>query len=179
MGLRLLGPVDLVVDGRSVDLGGPRQRAVLAVLGLNANRVVPVEQLIDAVWDTAPPSTARGQIQTCISALRRILGDAGHPGAIATRQPGYMLVIGSEELDVLRFSALVAEARSHADEGGEERAAAVLREALALWRGGRARRRPQRDGAARGHRPGGPAAGRRRGTRAARPRVGQARGDLS
>ncbi|WP_410537655.1 BTAD domain-containing putative transcriptional regulator [Streptomyces sp. KL2] len=135
MGLRLLGPVDLVVDGRSVDLGGPRQRAVLAVLGLNANRVVPVEQLIDAVWDTAPPSTARGQIQTCISALRRILGDAGHPGAIATRQPGYMLVIGSEELDVLRFSALVAEARSHADEGGEERAAAVLREALALWRG--------------------------------------------
>lgn len=135
MDLRLLGPVELVADGRSIDLGGPRQRVVLAVLGLNANRVVPVEQLIDAVWETDPPSTARGQIQTCISALRRILSDAGCPDAITTRQPGYMLRSGREELDVLRFSALVAEARGHADEGREERAAAVLREALALWRG--------------------------------------------
>ncbi len=98
MGLRLLGPVELVLDGRSLDLGGPRQRVVLAVLGLNANRAVPVEQLIDAVWGTTPPSTARGQVQICISALRKLFADAGRAGAICTRPPGYLLRLDAEEV---------------------------------------------------------------------------------
>src|SRR5258708_2850036 len=71
--LRLLGPVEIVAGGRVLDIGGPRQRIVLAMLALNVNRVMPVERLIDAVWDDSPPSTARGQIQICISALRRVL----------------------------------------------------------------------------------------------------------
>ncbi|WNV86436.1 BTAD domain-containing putative transcriptional regulator [Umezawaea sp. Da 62-37] len=135
MGLRLLGPVELVLDRRSLDLGGPRQRIVLSMLGLNANRVVPVEQLVDALWDRSPPSTARGQVQICISALRRIFADAGHGDAIKTRPPGYLLEIAPSELDSLEFTALVAAARTHSDAGRATEAATTLRGALALWRG--------------------------------------------
>lgn len=135
MGLRLLGPVELVLDGRSLDLGGPRQRVVLAVLGLNANRVVPVEQLIDAVWGTTPPSTARGQVQICISALRKLFADAGRAGAICTRPPGYLLRLDADEVDSLRFAELVADARARADAGAPAEAAATLHAALELWRG--------------------------------------------
>lgn len=135
MGLRLLGPVDLTVNRRSVDLGGPRQRAVLAMLGLHANRIVPVDRLIDAVWETAPPSTARGQIQTCICALRRLLAEAGHPDAILTRPPGYVLRLAPADLDTLRFAALVDAARVQAESGRTGEAAVTLRDALALWRG--------------------------------------------
>ncbi|WP_146108191.1 BTAD domain-containing putative transcriptional regulator [Actinokineospora auranticolor] len=133
--LRLLGPIEMVVDQRTLDLGGPRQRIVLAVLGLNANRVVPVEQLIDAVWDASPPSTARGQIQICISALRKLFGDAGRADAIRTRPPGYLLELADDDVDSLRFNAMVTRARAEADAGGVEDAAATLRAALALWRG--------------------------------------------
>ena len=133
--LRLLGPVELVVDQRSLDLGGPRQRVVLTMLGLNANRVVPVDQLIDAVWNSSPPSTAKGQIQICISALRKVLTDAGLPEAIRTRPPGYTLEIPDDALDSTRFAALVARAREESDAGSGEIAAATLRSALALWRG--------------------------------------------
>ncbi|PRY35773.1 AfsR/SARP family transcriptional regulator [Umezawaea tangerina] len=135
MGLRLLGPVELVLDRRSLDLGGPRQRIVLSMLGLNANRVVPVDQLVDAVWDRSPPSTARGQVQICISALRRIFADAGQGDAIKTRPPGYLLEIAPSELDSLEFTALVTAARAHSDAGRPEEAATTLRGALALWRG--------------------------------------------
>ncbi len=135
MGLGLLGPVELVLDGRSLDLGGPRQRVVLAVLGLNANRVVPVEQLIDAVWGTAPPSTARGQIQISISLLRRLFADAGRSDVIVTRPPGYVLRLGAEEVDNLRFGELVVASRDLAESGRLVDAAAMLREALGLWRG--------------------------------------------
>src|SRR4051812_40801328 len=133
--LRLLGPVELVVGQRPLDLGGPRQRAVLAMLGLNANRVVPVDHLIDAVWDSSPPSTARGQIQICISALRKIFSDADKPQAIRTRPPGYILEIAEADLDSLQFAALSTRAREESDAGRIEEAATTLRTALALWRG--------------------------------------------
>ncbi|SDG49001.1 DNA-binding transcriptional activator of the SARP family [Lentzea fradiae] len=133
--LRLLGPVELISDQRSLDLGGPRQRVVLTMLALRANRVVPVDQLIDAVWNSSPPSTARGQIQICISALRKVFGDAGAPDAIRTRPPGYILEIAESELDILQFGALVSRARQESDSGRLEEAAATLSEALGLWRG--------------------------------------------
>ncbi|MFD9702555.1 BTAD domain-containing putative transcriptional regulator [Lentzea sp. NPDC059081] len=135
MGLGLLGPVELVLDDRSLDLGGPRQRVVLAVLGLNAGRVVPVEQLIDAVWGTAPPLTARGQIQISISLLRKLFADAGRSDVIVTRPPGYVLRLGSGEVDSLRFGELVAASRELTESGRPVDAAAMLREALGLWRG--------------------------------------------
>ncbi|GAA1371469.1 AfsR/SARP family transcriptional regulator [Catellatospora chokoriensis] len=135
MGLRLLGPVEMTIGDRSVNLGGARQRTVLAVLGLNANRVVPVDQLIDAVWGADPPTTARSQIQICISALRRIFQEIGHPEAIDTRPPGYLLQLAPEHVDSLQFAAQLADARRQADAGAKAEASATLTAALALWRG--------------------------------------------
>ncbi|MBB0242791.1 SARP family transcriptional regulator [Streptomyces alkaliphilus] len=133
--LRLLGPLELVSDRVSIGLGGPRRRVVLAMLGLNPNRVVSLEQLIDAVWGVAPPSTARGQVQTCISGLRRVLAEAGYPDAIATRPPGYVLQISEEGLDTLVFASLTTRAKTCGAEGRTEQAAQLLREAITLWRG--------------------------------------------
>jgi DNA-binding SARP family transcriptional activator/tetratricopeptide (TPR) repeat protein len=135
MKLKLLGPLELVVDRVALDLGGPRQRMVLATLALKVNRVVPVEQLIDAVWDTSPPSTARGQIQICISSLRRLFGDAGRPEAIKTRPPGYVLELAVGDLDSLEFAELLGLARREHESGNVAVAVDAQRAALALWRG--------------------------------------------
>ncbi|GAB1692442.1 AfsR/SARP family transcriptional regulator [Krasilnikovia sp. M28-CT-15] len=118
-----------------MDLGGARQRIVLAVLALNADRVVPVDHLIDAVWGGNPPHTARSQIQISVSVLRRLFGEAGCPDAIITRSPGYTLRLDAAEVDSLHFARLIAEARRQAAAGAPAEAAATLRTALALWRG--------------------------------------------
>jgi DNA-binding SARP family transcriptional activator/tetratricopeptide (TPR) repeat protein len=111
-----------------------KQRVVLAVLLLNANGVVPVEALIDALWDDAPPSSARVTLQGYVSRLRQNLGvEAGQ--RIVTRSPGYLMVVGDGELDLDRFIRLCEEARSAADGGDWRGAAGLLREALALWQG--------------------------------------------
>ena len=134
MELRLLGPPELVVDRRTIDLGGPRQRLVLTLLALNANRVTSVEHLLDAVWGDAPPSTARGQIQICISALRKLFGESGS-ATIRTQPPGYVLTLGPGELDIDVFHARVAVGHEHAAANRPAEAVAELRAALALWRG--------------------------------------------
>lgn len=127
-GFRLLGPLEAVGDdGEPLVLGGQRQRAVLALLLLRANRVVSTEFLIDAVWGESPPPTARTSFQNSISALRKLVGQ----NALVTRAPGYMLVLDDEQLDLARFERLVAEARALEPEDR----AAKLREALGLWRG--------------------------------------------
>ncbi|PBC84062.1 MULTISPECIES: BTAD domain-containing putative transcriptional regulator [unclassified Streptomyces] len=133
--LRLLGPVELVHEGRSLDLGGPRQRVVLAMLGLNINRTASTEQLIDAVWGDSPPTTARGQIQVAISTLRKQFARAGRPGAITTRAPGYVLGMDTGSVDSLEFDRLVARAREDTRADRIAEAAATLHQALELWRG--------------------------------------------
>ncbi|HEU5473403.1 MAG TPA: BTAD domain-containing putative transcriptional regulator [Actinophytocola sp.] len=118
-----------------VSVGGPRQRVTLALLALNANRVTSVDDLVDALWDSAPPSTARAQVQTCISALRKLFADHGGVAAIRTRPPGYLLEIAATELDSAEFAELVTAARDQADQRRLAEAAATLSRALALWRG--------------------------------------------
>ena len=135
LGLRILGPLELMVGGRLFKVGGPRERTVLAMLGLRTDRVVSVEQLIDAAWGDAPPSTARTQIQGCISGLRKLFADAGLPHAIRTRSSGYLLSLSEDELDSQKFRKLVATARAQAETGRVAEAAATLRAALDLWRG--------------------------------------------
>jgi DNA-binding SARP family transcriptional activator len=135
MGLRLLGPLEYSRNGDVLDLGGSRQRIVLAVLGLNANRVTPVNRLIDAVWNTEPPATARAQVQICVSGLRKVLHDAGVPATIRTRAPGYVLEIPAEELDTAEFAELMEAARAHVRADRKTEAVATLRRALGLWRG--------------------------------------------
>ena len=135
MELRILGSVELVVGPLRAKVGGPREHVVLAVLALNVNRVTSIEHLIDAVWGEQPPSTARGQIQGCVSALRKLFSEAGRPDAIDTRPVGYVLNLDPADLDSERFGQLVVQARDEADAGQLEDAATTLRAALGLWRG--------------------------------------------
>ncbi|HEY1275275.1 MAG TPA: BTAD domain-containing putative transcriptional regulator [Thermoleophilaceae bacterium] len=131
MDFRILGPVEVLENGRAVPLGGRKQRAVLALLVLNANRVVSSERLIDVLWGERPPPTAATALQGHVSRLRKALG----PGAIVTRTPGYALDPDSAEIDLRTFERLRGEARAAADAGEPAVAADRLREALALWRG--------------------------------------------
>jgi DNA-binding SARP family transcriptional activator len=114
---RLLGPLEAVVDGRPVPLAAAKQRALLAVLLLHRNRVVPTEQLIDELWGDDPPAQATKTLQVYVSQLRKALG----PDRLATRAPGYLLRVEDGELDLERFEQLRREGRHE--------------EALALWRG--------------------------------------------
>lgn len=124
--------MEVVAGGELIHVGGPRQRIVLAMLLLEANRVVPIDRLIDAVWEDQPPATARTQVQITVSELRRRLGG---PGLILTHATGYQLQVPDDALDIARFWQLVAEGRDHAGRGDAVRAAADLRAALGLWRG--------------------------------------------
>ncbi|OIJ96315.1 AfsR/SARP family transcriptional regulator [Streptomyces monashensis] len=133
--LRLLGPFELEFGEQSVNPGGPRQRAVLAMLAINAGRLTPLCHLVDAVWGEDPPATARGQIQFCVSSLRKVFHRLGHAGAIRTDPVGYALEVASDGIDRDVFLRKVSQARDGVAAGESERAADLLREALALWRG--------------------------------------------
>ncbi|MDT5037048.1 MAG: hypothetical protein QOE03_2233 [Micromonosporaceae bacterium] len=135
MELRILGPLEVLASGGPVALGGPRPRTLLAVLALEPNRVVPVERLVDAVWDEAPPPTARSQLQMCVSGLRRALAPTKLADAIVTRPPGYLLRVRPGGLDAEVFDGLVARARTAAEAGRTAEAADNLHDALRLWRG--------------------------------------------
>ena len=126
---RILGPLEVSRDGALIDVGARKQRALLALLLLNANRVVPTERLIDELWGDTPPETARSALQVYIAGLRKALGGEG--SALRTRAPGYVLNVEPGALDLDRFTALRAEAQAAGD---EERRSALLREALELWR---------------------------------------------
>lgn len=131
MEFRILGPLELLVDGSPAPLGGPKQRAVLALLLLHANQVVSTDRLIDQLWGEDPPDTVRVVLQGYVSSLRKVLG----PERIATRAPGYVVELDPAELDLHRFELLLREGRQAAARRDPETAAAKLREALDLWRG--------------------------------------------
>jgi DNA-binding SARP family transcriptional activator len=123
----VLGPLEIVDEGEPVAIGGRKQRMVLAMLLLEAGRVVSSERLIDAVWGEEPPRTATTSLQNSISKLRKQLG----AGTLVTRPPGYQLSIEPEQLDLARCRRLLDEAR----EAEPARRGEILRSALALWRG--------------------------------------------
>jgi DNA-binding SARP family transcriptional activator/nucleotide-binding universal stress UspA family protein len=129
---RILGPLEVVTEHGPVRLGGPKQRATLAILLLNAGRVVSVDRLADDLYAGAAPVTAVTQVQRQISELRKLLGP-GH--TVETRAPGYVLRLTPEQLDLQRFERLTAEATRLFDGGEPQRTADLTREALALWRG--------------------------------------------
>lgn len=134
MYFRVLGPLEVTHDANSLPLA-PRQRVVLSMLLLEPNRVVAVDRLVDAVWNASPPSTAREQIQICVSAIRRTLAGAGLPNAIVTRAPGYAIRCTRDHLDLLAFEDLVATGRQAVSQGRHAEAAAAFEHALGLWRG--------------------------------------------
>ena len=134
----MLGPLEVRGEHGSVSLGTPQQRALLAMLLLNANEVVSRDRLIDELWGESPPETAPKLVQVYVSRLRKALEPDRAGGAgdvLVTQAPGYLLRVGRDELDISRFELLL-EAGQEAlsmDRVGE--AAERLREALALWRG--------------------------------------------
>ncbi|MGW3966004.1 BTAD domain-containing putative transcriptional regulator [Amycolatopsis sp. NPDC005003] len=133
MRFRILGTLEVQAYGSRVALASPRQQRALAVLLLNPNTVVPVERMIDALWEDEPPATAVKQVRNCVSALRGRLGEAG--GVIVTDGPGYRLQTDADELDSLRFRRHVTAARALAGQAKLADAVDEIRAALALWRG--------------------------------------------
>ncbi|GAA2623797.1 BTAD domain-containing putative transcriptional regulator [Streptomyces spororaveus] len=137
MEIRLLGPVHAEAAGQDVDLGRPRQRCVWAVLVFEANRVVPIDTLIDRVWGEGPPVSVRNVLYGYVTRLRAALrrADADSAGVRLDRASGgYMLRVPVERVDVYRFRELVGRARAERA-GDDEQAAGQWERALELWRG--------------------------------------------
>ena len=127
----MLGALAVQREGEDVPLGGPKQRALLAILLLNANTAVSRDRLIDGIWGERPPPTAAHTLDNYISRLRKTLGD----GRVSRRAPGYVLQVMPDELDLDRFERLLALGREHLAAGDAGQAARDFRAALALWRG--------------------------------------------
>ena len=125
---RLLGPLEVLRDGRPVPLRAAKQRALLADLLVHRGKVVSVDRLVDDLWQESPPTGARHALEAHASRLRGALGDAE---ALVAQPPGYALEVEPDAVDVVRFERLLAEARAAAPEQAAELAAA----GLALWRG--------------------------------------------
>jgi DNA-binding SARP family transcriptional activator/predicted ATPase len=123
----VLGPLEVVEDGRSIRLDRQRLRTLLAFLLLHANEVVSTDRLIDEVWGPDPPKTAGASLQNYISRLRKAIGAE----LILSQPPGYLLRVDPEHFDLARFERLIAEARGGSLRDRSEK----LRAALALWRG--------------------------------------------
>jgi DNA-binding SARP family transcriptional activator len=129
----VLGPLQVHADGVDLPVGGPKPRLVLAMLLLNAGRVVSAERLIDGLWAEEPPAGASNTLQAHVSHVRRAL--EGTDAVLLTRPPGYLLQIAPGALDLHRFDAMTQQGRESLAHGDCAAAAEWLREALALWRG--------------------------------------------
>jgi DNA-binding SARP family transcriptional activator len=125
--IAILGPLEVTRDGRPLPLGGQKQRALLALLLLNAGDVVSTDRIADALWGDEPPRTATTSLQNFVAQVRKLLG----PDVLLTRAPGYVLRLPAGVLDLERFETFCAEAR--VAEAPER--ARLLGEALDLWRG--------------------------------------------
>jgi YVTN family beta-propeller protein len=119
MYLRLLGPVEARLDGQSIALGAPKQRAVLAMLALEVGRTVSADRIVEGLWGEQPPSSAPKMVQLYVSHLRRLL--EGNGAQIVTRGRGYELRLTDGDVDAVQFERLLGQSR--------------VREALALWHG--------------------------------------------
>ncbi len=134
MDFRILGPLEVLDDERLLDVGGGKQRSVLALLLLHANEVVSSDRLIDELWPGEPPASAAKIIQAHVSRLRKALDGVGE-GMLLTRGHGYLLRIEPGQLDRDRFRGLLEDGRAALAADDPDKAAETLRDALALWRG--------------------------------------------
>ena len=138
MDVRILGPLEVLDDGRTVPLGGVKQRALLGLLLLHPNETLSTDRLIDELWGERTPGSAAKAVHARVARLRRALaGENGSATAdlLVTRERGYELKLDPESLDSHRFERLVAEGRSELAAGRQERAVSALERALSLWRG--------------------------------------------
>jgi len=139
MEFAILGPLSVSESGAPIEIGAPKQRALLALLLINANRVVSLDRIVDQLWGAEPPPRAIGALQVYVSHLRRALEPNRAPGQapviLVTRAPGYVLHLDPASLDAFRFEAGVAAGGRLLREGRAIQAHEVLVQSLALWRG--------------------------------------------
>jgi len=128
---RILGAVEVLVDGTPAALGAPKQRAVLAMLLVNRRRVVSANALVDGLWGESPPASAVQSLQVYIHGLRRAVGAE----RIETAGRGYRAAVSEDELDLDRFERGLERGRAALEAGRAEDATDELRQAMALWRG--------------------------------------------
>jgi len=131
--IRVLGPLSVAVNGRTVAISSPKQRAVLAMLALH--RRVSVAALADELWRETPPASLAATVHTLVSRLRRALVAAGSGLTISADGGVYVMDAEPDQVDVHRFHALAAEGRAAREVGSPAEAARCFRQALALWRG--------------------------------------------
>src|SRR5438128_410082 len=130
MDFRLLGPLEIRAGDGPIALAAGKQRSLVALLALEANRNVPRDRIVDALWGEHAPASSPKMVQILVSQVRRLLPEP----RVLTRSPGYVLEVRDDEVDLHRFERAVAEAtRALAHE--PERARFLLAEALGLWRG--------------------------------------------
>ncbi|HEX7307807.1 AfsR/SARP family transcriptional regulator [Lentzea sp.] len=132
---RLLGPVEALVGGRSVPLGGLKPQVLLAALVLERGRVVPANRVVELLWGEEPPASARSLVQTYVSKLRRAFAVLGVLDVIVSRSQGYLVRLDDARVDADELAVLLGKARQHSQVHGHERAAQLLGEAVALSRG--------------------------------------------
>ena len=132
MEFRILGPLEIDGDAGPIDLGGAKQRALLALLLLHANEVVQSARLVELLWSDGPPADAGKALQIHVSRLRRALASAD---VVQTRPGGYLVAADASCFDLPRAEALAARGRGLLDAGDPQRARDTLAEALGLWRG--------------------------------------------
>jgi len=130
--LGVLGPVRAARDGRELGLGGPKQRAVLALLLVDAGRVVPAGHLAELLWRGSPPPGAAKTLRSYISRLRTLVGPEA---ALVARGGGYAIMVDPDRVEAARFERLVAACRDALGRGEAAAAAGRFGQALALWRG--------------------------------------------
>lgn len=130
MEFRILGPLEVLDDGRVLSIRGRKLQALLARLILNSGELVSRDRLIDDLWGDKPPPTAGKTLQVHVSRLRRELGDV-----VVTRGGGYLIAVEPGQVDLERFERLVADGKAARAAGNPARASELLREALVLWRG--------------------------------------------
>ncbi|MGY1824180.1 BTAD domain-containing putative transcriptional regulator [Geodermatophilus sp. SYSU D00079] len=140
MRYRVLGPLEVTgPDGRLLDVGGAKPRALLTLLLAEPGRAVAIDRIVATLWGDDPPPTVTGTLQAYVSHLRRVLepdrGPREAPKILLTRPPGYLVQADAGELDSLRFAQLVDEGDRAVDGGDPARGVALLDQALGLWRG--------------------------------------------
>jgi basic membrane lipoprotein Med (substrate-binding protein (PBP1-ABC) superfamily)/DNA-binding SARP family transcriptional activator len=135
MEFRILGALEVAHAGASIELGPPKQRALLAVLLLHVGEVVSVDRLVDSLWPDGGPRTAAHSIQIYVSELRKALRQHSDRDTIITKAPGYALIVDPVEVDARRFEQLIDVAADHSQRRDDASASAALREAIGLWRG--------------------------------------------
>jgi DNA-binding SARP family transcriptional activator len=134
--LRLLGPVEVIgQDGSTLHVGGPKERALLALLACHPGEVVSEDRLVDALWLEEPPRTAKRTLQSYLSRVRRTLSSANGSFALESHPGGWALQVSEGVLDVARVEAHAASARAAMQGGDFVRAALAFRDALSEWRG--------------------------------------------